>query len=83
LCLLIIILITRARSLLAVFNEREKRMKEKEFFLRELRAIRDALYSIGHPVNRPLSQAAIDLIKMIDERERAAYTNKMKVKDNE
>ena len=56
-------------------------MKEKEFFLRELRAIRDALYQLCHPVNRPLSQAAIDLIKMIDERERAAYTNKMKVKN--
>jgi len=55
-------------------------MKEQEFFNRELRAIRSVLIN----TQRPLSQAAIDLIRIIDEKELAAYTNKMKVKkDNE
>ena len=63
-----------------MFNEREKRdMREQEFFNRELKAIRDALNTL-QSTGAPLSQAAIDLIRIIDEKERAAYTNKMKEK---
>ena len=54
-------------------------MREQEFFNRELRAIRSILIN----TQRPLSQAAIDLIKSIDDKEMAAFNAKMKEKNNE
>jgi len=54
-------------------------MREQEFFNRELRAIKAALNTL-QSTGAPLSQAAIDLYTMIDEKERAAFNAKMKVK---
>lgn len=54
-------------------------MRESEFFDRELRAIRAALSDI-QSAGAPLSQAAIDLIRTLDEKERAAFNAKMKEK---
>ena len=66
-----------------MFNEREKRdMRKPEFFNRELRTIKAALRRLNHIENYPLSQAAIDLIRSIDDREKEACNAKMKVKVN-